>query len=135
MKVVINVCFGGFGVSTEAMKELISRGAIGVRKYSEIEYSGGLSRGIGNEKFVDAGDGYEVGWIKDVLYKDGSIYTFEDSENRADPVLVSVVEEMGESANGEHADLKVVEIPDGVEFTIEEYDGNEHIAEKHRTWR
>jgi hypothetical protein len=31
--------------------------------------------------------------------------------------------------------LEIVEIPDDVEYTIEEYDGLEHIAEKHRTWR
>ena len=27
-----------------------------------------------------------------------------------------------------------VEIPDDVEWQIEEYDGTEHISEKHRTW-
>jgi len=31
--------------------------------------------------------------------------------------------------------LAIVEIPDDVEYTIEEYDGNEHVAEAHRTWR
>lgn len=31
--------------------------------------------------------------------------------------------------------LKVVSIPADVEWQIEEYDGAEWIAEKHRTWR
>jgi hypothetical protein len=31
--------------------------------------------------------------------------------------------------------LRIVEIPDGVEWHISEYDGIEHIAENHRTWR
>ena len=53
---------------------------------------------------------------------------------RNDPLLVQVVEELGEAANGSFADLKVVEIPDGVEWTVEEYDGLEWIAEVHRTW-
>jgi hypothetical protein len=44
------------------------------------------------------------------------------------------VEELGEAANGSYARLKVVEIPDDVEWTIKEYDGDEWIAEKHRTW-
>ncbi|PNX47175.1 MAG: hypothetical protein BV459_05000 [Thermoplasmata archaeon M11B2D] len=55
-------------------------------------------------------------------------------KNRSDPILVAVVEELGNAANGEYAKLSVVEIPDDVEYTIEEYDGMEHIAECHRTW-
>jgi hypothetical protein len=53
---------------------------------------------------------------------------------RNDPFLVQLVEELGEAANGRYGDLKVVEIPDDVEWEIKEYDGNEWIAEKHRTW-
>ena len=30
--------------------------------------------------------------------------------------------------------LKIIEIPDDVDWIIEEYDGNEWVAEKHRTW-
>jgi len=30
--------------------------------------------------------------------------------------------------------LKVVEIPDDVEWNVQEYDGNEWVAEKHRIW-
>jgi len=53
---------------------------------------------------------------------------------RNDSVLVQVVEELGENACGEFAQLKVVEIPDGVDYEINEFGGKEHIAEKHRTW-
>jgi hypothetical protein len=54
---------------------------------------------------------------------------------RDDPVLVTIVRELGESANGKYADLKIVEVPYGVEWTIEEYDGVEWVAEKHRKWQ
>lgn len=61
------------------------------------------------------------------------------SSNRSHPLLIRVVEELGgkhrEGASGRCAELKIVEIPDGVEHEIEEYDGQEHIAEVHRTWR
>jgi len=49
--------------------------------------------------------------------------------------LVSIVEEMGsKNASGNFAQLKIVEIPDDVEWQIEEYDGRERVAEAHRTW-
>ena len=53
---------------------------------------------------------------------------------RDDPFLVKVVESLGEAADGRHADLHIVSIPEGVDWQIEEYDGKEWIAEKHRTW-
>jgi hypothetical protein len=42
---------------------------------------------------------------------------------------------MGDNANGGFANLRVVKIPGNVEWTIDEYDGLEWVAEKHRTWR
>jgi hypothetical protein len=60
----------------------------------------------------------------------------EWAADRDDPDLVFAVESLGGKAahgcyNGE---LKVVEIPDDVEFYIEDYDGRERVAEAHRTW-
>ena len=54
---------------------------------------------------------------------------------RDDPILVQIVEEMGDNANGGYAELKVVEIPDDADWYVEEYDGSEWVAERHRTWR
>jgi hypothetical protein len=53
---------------------------------------------------------------------------------RDDPDLVAVIEELGPLANGRFARLKVVEIPDDVEWEIDDYDGDEWVAEKHRRW-
>lgn len=54
---------------------------------------------------------------------------------RNDPLLVSIVEELGEKVNVKpHSELKVVEIPNDVKWTIEEYNGKEWVAECHRTW-
>jgi hypothetical protein len=61
-------------------------------------------------------------------------YSYYDIE-RNDQHLVRVVEELGDDANGRFSELKVVDIPDDVEWQIDEYDGAEWVAEKHRTWR
>lgn len=54
--------------------------------------------------------------------------------DRDDPILVRVVEELGADADGNYADLKVVKIPADVDWEIDEYDGAEWVAERHRTW-
>jgi len=133
MKVVINTCFGGFELSTEAMKRAIAEGARGIEVCDEKEYTN--NKKGKREKFRDVGGGYKVGKLGAVLYKDGKVYTFNSFNNdaRSDPVLVRIVEEMGSAANGEYSELKVVEIPDNIEWIIVDY-GNEHVAEKHRTW-
>lgn len=54
---------------------------------------------------------------------------------RDDRDLVTAVEEMQEKAGGNWSELKIVEVPDDVEWEIHEYDGWEWVAEKHRTWQ
>jgi hypothetical protein len=66
-KIVINRCYGGFGLSKEAMVEYVARKGTSVSEY-------------------------------DIM--------------RDDSDLVAVVEEFGRAANGPHANLAVVEIPD-----------------------
>lgn len=53
---------------------------------------------------------------------------------RDHPLLIQCVETLGEAVNGACAKLEIIEIPDGVEWGIEEYDGCEWVAETHRTW-
>ena len=53
---------------------------------------------------------------------------------RNDPKLVECVEKLGEEANDMYAKLKVVEIPDDVDWEIDEYDGMECVEEVHRRW-
>ena len=61
-----------------------------------------------------------------------SAYDYE--HDRTNPILVAYIEKLGEKADGDCAELKIVEIPDGTNFVIESYDGMEHIAEVHRIW-
>ncbi len=56
-------------------------------------------------------------------------------EDRENPKLIEVVEKLGAAANGACANLRIVEIPEDVEYTIEEYDGIESVHEKHRSWK
>ena len=53
---------------------------------------------------------------------------------RNDPVLVEVVEQLGDLANGHYSKLKIVEVPDDIKWYIHDYDGLEEVHEEHRKW-
>jgi len=65
----------------------------------------------------------------------GGDYLYAGDLDRNDPVLIQCIETLGESVNGIHSDIKIVEIPSDVDWYIDNYDGVEWVAERHRTWR
>lgn len=65
---------------------------------------------------------------------DVSQYDFYDDDKRTDKDLIEVVEKLKDEANGSLSELKIVEVPDDVNWTIGEYDGVEYVEEVHRVW-
>jgi hypothetical protein len=57
---------------------------------------------------------------------------------RDDPELIRIITEVGlKVSGGSFSNLKIIEIPDDIPedgWEIQEYDGIEWVAEKHRTW-
>ena len=132
MKVVINNCFGGFGLSPIALKRICE--LKGRECYFFTENKGKYIP-IPVEKITKK---EPLLWyaldIPNPTDGDYHAHSCQEDFERNDPLLIQVVEELGLKDNGMCANLKIVEIPDDVEWEIEEYDGNEHIAESHRTW-
>lgn len=138
-KIVINTCFGGFGLSEAAYAKLIEWG-VPVRKYIEQPrdpITGLYQRVPENEGRIifDHALSPETAVSAGMMRLRGRYWETWSKDARDDAMIVRVVEEFGTAANGKCAKLKIVEIPDGIEWEIEEYDGNEHVSEKHQTWR
>ena len=112
MKIVINSDYGGFSLSDEAIEAYAERKGITLRK--EERNSDSV---LSSDYYLDNDEWFNCREIP-----------------RNDPTLVAVVEKLGVKADGFCATLKVVEIPEDVDWYVEEYDGNEWVAEKHRTW-
>lgn len=140
-KIVINKCYGGFSLSDAGMRRYAEIKGIKIypepnRKYPAI---------MGNtywttppeSRLKDTGSGFYALNVEErkaynKAYSDQTISCYDIP--RDDPALVQTVKELGEGASGRLADLKIVKVPDGVEWEIEEYDGMEHVAQKHETW-
>ena len=137
MKVVVNKCHGGFGLSIDAILRLYELApklvtAIPVSEYFGIEASGEAQASFAVFKNYCAGRKYLV--PADAYSPDGAHVLCPIDIDRSSIFLVQVVEEMGVEANGPYAELAVLEIPDGTDYQISEHSGIEHIAETHRTW-
>lgn len=113
MKIVICDEHGGFGLSKKAFERFLEAGypeAIKEKEWKDKEV----------QKDPRRAAWWERSYLRDIP--------------RNDPLLIKIVEEMDQEAAGESAHLKIVEIPDDVNWEIAEYDGAEWVAEKHRTW-
>lgn len=126
-KVVYNACYGGYGLSQEACK-----------RYWELQ---------GKQVWIE--DGCFLGsftvWLvppeERIVQKDWRSMTQEEridyneryskqtwndhNVDRHDPILVQVVEELGDKANGSHAKLAIEEVSGP--YRIDEYDGYETV--------
>jgi hypothetical protein len=111
-KIVINTCYGGFNLSDDAMLRYAD--LKGILVYPRKDRWGSTTYFTSPEQ-----DGDDL---------------YHDDIERDDPCLVQTVEELGEEASGSCSRLVVVEIPDDVQWMIEEYDGSEWVAEVHRVW-
>ncbi len=127
-KVVFNQCYGGFGLSKEAC-----------RRYWELQ---------GKEVWIEDGDFKDMftvwlvppeervkqpqNWHSMTMderidfNKKYSKQTWYDHHvDRHDPILVQVVEELGEKASGTFAELAIDEVHGP--YRIDEYDGSESV--------
>lgn len=144
MKIVINECYGGFGLSKEACQRYFDLKGQQVWIEENEKFPGldmftvwlvspeeRLEIKEGKEYYKMSNDErreYNWKYSQQTGYRDYNLA-------RNDPILVQVVEEMGDKASGRCAKLAIVEIPDDVEWIVEEHDGMEWVAEKHRIWR
>ena len=110
-KIVYNACYGGFGLSDEAIEMYLTL------------------KGFKFTKTPDRwGSNFSVeGWE--------NFYYRRDIE-RDDPVLVQVVEALGKKANDDCAKLEIEDLPKGTLYRITEYDGYESVETQYNVdWR
>lgn len=131
MKVVINCCYGGFGLSTFAYKELLKR------KGKEC-YFYNAEWGVGYTRIDDDPDNRNKYFLVTVSTKDYGKFTekidnehhvyYDGEDIRTDSDLIAMIEEFGsEKCSERYAKLEIVDVPSGAYYRIDEYDGYESI--------
>jgi hypothetical protein len=136
MKVVVNKCYGGFGLSDEAIKLYAVKK--GINLYPEVDKQYTIYYTVPEEdRVVPLPEPFMRNLLADrqaynITYRDQTLMDRDIPRNDID--LVAVVEELGSAASGDYANLQIVIIPDGVDWEIDEYDGMESVVEPRITW-
>ncbi len=144
MKIVINTCYGGYTISALAIKELakikgkecyffdFKNNPIGIEEASKSLMFFAYS--VPNPQDYKLEERDADGLFGEANKRADLISLSNLKNNRSDSDLISIIEKLGTKANTKYSKLKIIEIPDGTEYEIEEYDGMEHVSEKHKTW-
>ena len=121
MKIALNKCYGGFGLSDAVHEKLIELGVPHYKTWNDIP------KKKTEPYVVDSGK-------DDKLF--GKYYSnFRDDDKRNHPLLIQAIENIGiNKASSSLAEIRIVEIPDGIDYEIDDYDGVETIHETHRSW-
>lgn len=103
-KVIVNHCFGGYGWSDAAVKEILRR-----KGFADIEVR---NNGLFSSFYVNEAPFYD------------------DDIDREDPVAIQILEEFGSAfCSGLYSQLAIEEYDDSLfRYEIDEYDGVEHLT-------
>lgn len=124
-KIVYSACYGGFGLSKEAVElyaklkgiTLYSKGEVGSYYLCPIpEYERALAKDYENPVGVGR------------FENSNALHFSPRNIDRTDPYLVEVVETLGEVANSRYSNLRVAEVAEGTLYKIDEYDGFESVC-------
>ena len=123
MKIAINKCYGGFSVNNKVAKILKEKGV-------KVTFAG--------EKYPD-GSGPKKSFGEEETHHFSNEDFGIESDNyntwRADKRLIDSIEEVGEkNSGGRLASISIIDIPDDINWEIDEYDGIESVHEEHRSW-
>lgn len=149
-KIAINRAIGGFTLSHKAMMRYAELAGIAIFPYYHnldndtfIRLTAREIETIDDHNRSDSEEYYGNPWY---FYVDADVINYRNSEadskflterdiKRDDPLLIQVIEELGDDATGSSGKIKVVDVPDDVVWEIDENDaGYEWVQEKPRKW-
>lgn len=131
MKIAINVSYGGFRLSNECIMRYFELQNKPVWFQNDYVFLVPPCEHIYNKRYNDNIQNIDTSFEK--KWREQSFFPKEI--DRSDPFLIKAIQELGLKASGWGSYIKIVDIPDDVDWMICESEGKEWVAEKHRIWK
>lgn len=131
-KVAYNNCYGGFCLSHAGIMRFAELKGMKIYAFVDARYIEGQKRSE-KEKYIRVSDdeadkAFCVHYFTTPEFSNETYWSpYDVYEDRSDPTLIQVIEELGEKANGRYASLRIKMLPKGTLYRIDEYDGNESV--------
>jgi hypothetical protein len=131
VRVVYNSCYGGFNLSQEACKRYweLQGKEVWIEQDEQFKSLDMFTVWLvpPEERAVKLEPWYSAPIEERIAYnkKHSEQTWYYGNVDRHDPILVQVVEELGDKANGSYAKLAIAEVSGP--YRIDEYDGNESV--------
>jgi hypothetical protein len=140
MKIAVNRCFGGFSLSNAGTRDYLRRKGKDAYFYKQTKYSFKDGKDEYTRITDDSGDLFSYTTTRDLgetfsgNIPEDCFFYLSGYKCRTDPDLLATVESLGEKACSNVSKIEIIEIPDGIDYEIDEYDGVESVHEKQRSW-
>lgn len=131
-KIAYNACYGGFGLSHVAIMRYAELKGLTLYAFAPVKDKQGQY--VRPEKYrriddTEAEATSVVHYCTSPVFSEGNYFDpYTLKNNRTDPDLIKVVEDLGDKANGEFAKIRLFEVSPGTQYRIDEYDGFESVV-------
>ena len=137
-KIVINNCYGGFGLSPKAIAFILKQRNPDIELWyykktfddRSLRYTYNIVEDVESASYVSLkylGDTIEGVGTDLIRIEDNFVFSHQINLQRHDPLLIKTVETLGDEADDTFSELKVVDV-DTDRYIIKEYDGLEEVV-------
>ena len=147
MEILLNNSFGEFSLSPIVLIELLEISPDILLKdtlesYGYTDLSGYLNPvDIRDDKlgtlFGEENDSILISINGHNIYQKGIVYSLNYHDNfiRTNKDIIKIVKSLGSKSNGKFCDIRIIEIPDDLEFYIDSSGTGEEVHEIHRMFK
>jgi dihydrodipicolinate synthase/N-acetylneuraminate lyase len=127
-KIAYNACYGGFNLSDKAVERYAEIKGIVLYKEENTHFGYSSYYFCPVEEYHELISKAEAGDAEARARADEMFFAqFELYDDRTNPILIQVIEELGEEVNTDVSDIRIRELEAGTKYIIDEYDGAETV--------